>query len=136
MGSFFDVIKCPMCGQEAYVEQHYKVGEENIQCHHCGYGRRMWIANLDKQVDEGDKWMPDYKVDVVHGFGCYKVLGKKSTTFECGAFTSPGSVKQFIEYVESIKDEIDHAEYSVFKGNEEIENHVLIKGPEGRTWQN
>ena len=96
----------------------------------------MWISNADTQQELGVDWRPNFKIDEVRGFGCYKLLGKRKPVWECGAFTNKGAISEFIEYVQSIKDELDHAEYSVLTSENKIENHILISGPEGRTWQN
>lgn len=132
MGSILETTDCPTCGQEAFIEVYLDTGEENIQCHHCGYGRRLQITNLDKQQEPG--WQPKVQIHTVNGYGCYKILGKGSKAFECGAFTTPDSIFDFISHVENIKNELDHAEYSVLTKNNKIENHILIQGSESRAW--
>jgi Zn ribbon nucleic-acid-binding protein len=136
MSSIIDGISCPICGSEAYHETWYEAGEENIQCHHCGYGRRMYISNQETQQELGADWRPSFKIEEVKGFGCYKLLGKREPAWECGAFTTKEAISEFIDHVQSIKDELDHAEYSVITPENIIENYILITGPEGRTWQN
>lgn len=136
MNSETSVVLCPICGSEAYHETWPSVGEENIQCHHCGYGRRMWINNMDTQQELGPDWRPNFEIKEIKGFGCYKLLGKNSPAWECGAFTNKEAILDFIVHVQSSKDELDHAEYSVLNHENRIENYILIAGPEGRTWQN
>lgn len=117
MGSVIDYIECPDCGSEAYDEFYYKSGEEYITCNHCGYNRRFYISNIedqDKPQEEGFDWIPDYKIEEVHGCGAYKIRQNGAIAYECGAFTEPASAEEFVRLVDERAGELIHAEYSTF----------------------
>jgi hypothetical protein len=117
MSSVVDCIECPDCGSEAYNEFYCESGEEYITCNHCGYSRKFYIINMDDQdkpQEEGFDWLPDYKIEEVHGCGAYKIRPIGAAAYECGAFTEPASEEEFKRLIEERRSELAHAEYSTF----------------------
>lgn len=131
MGSVIDYLDCPKCGNEAYNEFYYKSGEEFIFCNSCGYSRKFFIDNWDdrdkKQEDALFEWVPNFKLEEVNGYGCYKIRPKGSIGMEVGTFTQPTSVEDFLNSIKGREDEIAHAEYSTFVDGE-ITRHIVIQG--------
>lgn len=116
MESVVDNIECPDCGSEAFNEFYYESGEEFITCIHCGYSRRFFIANLDeKGVKSEFEWLPDYKLEELHGYGAYKIKVKGASAYECGSFGEPSAEQEFVRLIEESKDKLAHAEYTTFK---------------------
>ena len=113
--SIIDLVACPICGNDAMNEVVHHTHEENIQCHSCGYARRLSI--IDGKLD-----MQEYV-----NFGCYKVQMKGSPTLECGSFTSPEAEQAFVELINNLGDKVVHAEYSRYI-NEMIETTTVVDG--------
>ena len=130
MGSFSDIISCPVCGSEAHNEVFYKTGEEFIICGECGYNRKFFIANLEDKdkAQEGEfEWIPDFKVEEIFGCGSYKLRGKARAAYECGSFIQEESEGEFLKLVEEQKDMLEHAEYTTYKNNK-LTKTILIQG--------
>jgi ribosomal protein L37E len=134
MSSTVDILKCPQCGLDAYIETNYSTNEEFVQCHHCGYGRTMSIENMHELKDQ-IAWQPRYNIEEIFGHGSYKYILKDSIGFLCGSFTDPRGVQEFCDLIESLGDQVDHAEYSTFIDNQ-VSNKILVQGGPGRTWIN
>ena len=113
--SHIDYTECPICGNEAISEVVHETHEENIQCHSCGYARRISI--IDGKLD-----MQEYV-----NFGCYKVQMKGSPTLECGSFTTPQAEQAFVELINNLGEKVAHAEYSKYI-KETIETIMVVDG--------
>lgn len=100
--SHIDYTECPICGNEAISEIVHTTHEENIQCHSCGYARRISI--VDGKLD-----MQEYV-----NFGCYKVQMKGAPTIECGSFSTPQAEQAFVELINNLGEKVVHAEYSMY----------------------
>jgi len=100
--SHIDYTECPICGNEAISEIVHTTHEENIQCHSCGYARRISI--VDGKLD-----MQEYI-----NFGCYKVQMKGAPTIECGSFSTPQAEQAFVELINNLGEKVVHAEYSMY----------------------
>jgi len=113
--SYIDYTECPICGNEAISEVIHQTHEENIQCHSCGYARRV-------NIKDGKLDMQEYV-----NFGCYKVQMIGKPTLECGSFSSPEAEQAFLDLVESLGQNVMHAEYSKYVNNT-IETIVVVDG--------
>ncbi len=130
MESYVDIISCPVCGSDAHNEIFLESGEDYILCGGCGYNRRFYITNLADQKKDADSefgWVPQYTIDEFHGCGAYKLRGKGMTGYEHGSFTQPESEQELINLVEARKDELEHAEYTMYKDGQ-LNRVVLIQG--------
>lgn len=127
-----EIVTCPVCGNEAHYETVHDTGEENLQCHHCGYARRMTITNL-REVQTQENWQPLIDLQEIKGHGCYKFLTKKDIMFNCGSFTNPQGVLDFVQFITMLGEEVDHAEYSTYNGTQ-VEYHMLVEGQPQRRW--
>ena len=118
--SHIDTIECPICGSEAMTEIVHATGEENIQCHSCGYGRRLSFV--------------DGKFDVQQNmaYGAYKVQMKDSAILDCGAFATIEAEQKFIELINYLGEKVVHAEYSKYI-NQKIETIVIVDGETQKT---
>ena len=119
MGSVSDYIECPKCGnQEAHSEFYYKTGEESIMCLDCGYNRRFFITNWDEKEDpamiEGQtEWIPKFQLEESGGHGSYRLRAKGYNAYEVGSFAEPAGIDEFKQMVDTRKEEIAHAQYTV-----------------------
>lgn len=130
MGSVIDYIDCPDCGSECHNEFFYKTGEEDIFCTKCGYSRSFYITNWGEKETSGDaEWTPDYKLEEEHGCGAYRIRQKGAIAYECGAFVGPESVEEFLRLIEEKKDELVHAEYTLFQDGVLTSKTVIDEGP-------
>ncbi len=111
--SSMDVIACPHCGTEAIMEVVFATGEENIQCHNCGYSRRLSMV-------EGSLKLEEYR-----GYGAYKVQMAGMDRWECGSFTHAGAAKEFETLMKTISANVAFAGYSQYI-NGEIKETVVI----------
>lgn len=119
MGSVTDYIECPKCGNEAHSEFYYKTGEEFITCLHCGYSRRVYL--------EGDTISPEnFKMEEFEPHGTYMIKHKGTLNHECGAFTNPNAVDEFLRVYNERKDELTSAVYTTFKDGV-LERIVLME---------
>ncbi len=110
--SHIDTTSCPICSNTAITEYVYKTNEENIQCHSCGYARRLLIVDGIPQITE------------LPAFGCYKVQMKNAPMLECGSFMTINAEQEFTTMIANLGDQVVSAEYSKLVDSE-IKTTVL-----------
>jgi predicted nucleic-acid-binding Zn-ribbon protein len=113
--SSIDVISCPHCGTEAMVETVHATGEENIQCHNCGYSRRMSFVNGSFQIKEQP------------AFGAYKVEMLGSPRMEAGSFANSHSAQEFEKLMKNLEQRVAYASYSQYINGEIVTKVVIDK---------
>lgn len=116
MGSVSDYIECPKCGNpEAHQEFYYKTGEESIMCLDCGYSRRFHITNWEEKekAEKPEDWIPQFALEEGGGHGSYRLRAKGYNAYEVGSFTGPEAIDEYKQMVETRKDEIAHAQYTI-----------------------
>ena len=113
--SSIGMIECPHCGTEAMIESVHATGEENIQCHNCGYGRRLAFTNGSFEIKEQQ------------AFGAYRVEMIGSPRLEAGSFTHRGAAQAFESMMETIKDRVAYASYSQYIDGQIVTKEVINK---------
>jgi len=113
--SSINTIACPKCGQEAMIENVHATSEENIQCHNCGYSRRMAMVNGSFELKE------------YPGYGCYRVEMAGATRVEAGSFTHSGAAQEFENLMKSIEHIVAYASYSQYINGEIVTKVVIDK---------
>ena len=123
MGSVLDIIECPNCKQEAFVDFYYKTGEEYIFCENCGYRRSAYIQNRDKALNEltDDDWV---LAETRHPFGAYRCSLHNNIGYQCGTLENE---EEYLEFKNSmnIDPQIDYASVSRFIDGE-IKTEIII----------
>lgn len=113
--SSMDVVACPNCGTEAIMEVVFATGEENIQCHNCGYSRRLSMVDGSVKLEE------------IKGYGSYKVQMQGIERWECGSFTHAGAAAEFENLMKNISANVAYAAYSQYIDGEIKETVVINK---------
>ena len=113
--SSMDVVACPNCGTEAIMEVVFATGEENIQCHNCGYSRRLSMVDGSVKLEE------------IKGYGAYRVQMLGMERWECGSFTHAGAAKEFETLMKNISANVAFAGYSQYIDGEIKEVVVIDK---------
>lgn len=113
--SNIDPIDCPHCGHEAIMEVVYSTGEENIQCHNCGYSRRLAMTNGSLELKE------------FPGFGAYRVEMQGAPRIEAGSFTHKGAAVEFENLMKQIQINVAYASYSQYIDGEIVTKVVIDK---------
>jgi Zn ribbon nucleic-acid-binding protein len=126
MGSVIDIIECPNCKQEAFVDFYYKTGEEYIGCNNCGYHRSAFYKR-----DENGKFenlIMDIS-ELKNPYGAYRIKTYHSPATQCGSFENE---EQYNEFKKSITDdvEIEYVTVSRFINEEIVVETVIDNGPE------
>lgn len=112
--SNIDMIPCPNCGSEAMLEMVHATGEENIQCHSCGYSRRMSLVDGSFELKE------------FPGYGAYRVE-MCGGIVEAGSFTVSSAADDFEKLMKLIEQNVVHASYSRYISGEIITKVVIDK---------
>lgn len=91
MGSVIDMIQCPNCGQEAYLDFYYKTGEEYTSCNSCGYNKSITIIDREKPLTEDN-----YSIsELSKPFGAFRIKTYDSVGTLCGSFSDESQYNQF-----------------------------------------
>lgn len=134
MGSVLDYFDCPICGNEASSDFYYKTGEEYIFCTHCGYKKEMtYQRNEDGNLITKDG-TTNYAFDnliwneiEVKPKACYQLKAKESIGTAMGCLEDDEDIREFKEYVEKNKEQIEFAAISSYDTTSEtivIENLI------------
>ena len=113
--SSIDIIACPHCGNEAMIESVHATGEENIQCHNCGYSRRMSFTDGSFQLKE----QPAY--------GAYKVEMAGAGRVEAGSFANKDAAIEFENLINNLQERVVYASYSQYIGEQRITKVLIDK---------
>ena len=114
MAEVIDEIDCVVCNSNAIHEFNYKTGEEFIHCKECGYHRRMYITNWDEQGSPN--WSAEYEIfECKEPFGAFEVRYKNGLG-ECGTFIEKENEEEFLDQVDTLKDEIESATIKKYVG--------------------
>ena len=137
MGSVIDIIECPNCKQEAFVDFYYKTGEEYIGCNNCGYHRSAFYKRDENGKLVTEDGTDNYKfenlimefLELKNPYGSYRIKTYNSPATQIGSFENE---EQYNEFKKSIMDdvEIEYATVSRFINEEIVVETVIDNGPE------
>lgn len=124
MGSVIDCIDCPHCKHEATLDFYYKTGEEEIVCFNCGYRRSTYIMNRDKALNEltDEDWVV---AEIKNPYASSRLKMKGEIGTQCTSIETEEQYDEFVDFVSSMKSDIEYASTSRFVDGE-IKEEILV----------
>ncbi len=106
MGSVFDYIDCPRCGEpNCHSDYYYNSGEEYIQCPDCGYYKSVEIKGDSRNKKLSDLTEDDWEIsEFKNPYGAFRAKSKKSTAWIGGSISTKSHLKDIIK---NLTDDID-----------------------------